>query len=113
MRVRAYRQSMASERAAAVAAGEGADRTDFDLLVLGGGSGGLAAAIAAAESGRCVGVVNAGPLGGTCTNRGCIPSKALIRAAETWFRAGRHPFAGVGTARVGLDWSAVQEQKDR
>lgn len=104
---------MASERAAAVAAGEGADRTDFDLLVLGGGSGGFAAAIAAAESGRRVGVVNAGPLGGTCTNRGCIPSKALIRAAETWVRAGRHPFAGVGTARVGLDWSAVQEQKDR
>jgi pyruvate/2-oxoglutarate dehydrogenase complex dihydrolipoamide dehydrogenase (E3) component len=63
---------------------------DFDLLVIGGGSGGFAAAITAAEAGRLVGVINAGPLGGTCTNRGCIPSKALIRAAKVWSQAGKH-----------------------
>jgi mercuric reductase len=87
--------------------------SDFDLLVVGGGSAGFAAAIAAADDGRRVGVVNTGPLGGTCTNRGCIPSKALIRAAEVWARAGKHPFTGVGTAQVGLEWTAVQAQKDR
>jgi mercuric reductase len=86
---------------------------DFDLLVIGGGSGGFAAAITAADAGRSVGVVNSGPLGGTCTNRGCIPSKALIRAAEAWSRAAKHPFAGVGTAQIGLDWVEVQAQKDQ
>src|SRR5690606_1148711 len=60
--------------------------------------------------GKRVGVVNAGPLGGTCTNVGCIPSKALIRAAETWFRAGHHPFEGVTTAQVALEWGRVQRQ---
>ncbi len=86
---------------------------EFDLLVVGGGSGGFAAAITAAEAGRRVAVVNAGPLGGTCTNRGCIPSKSLIRAAEVWSRAAKHPFAGVGTAQIGLDWAEIQAQKDR
>jgi mercuric reductase len=90
-----------------------AGTADFDLLVVGGGSGGFAAAISAAEVGRRVGVINAGPLGGTCTNRGCIPSKALIRAAQVWSQAGRHPFTGVGTAQISLDWAEVQAQKER
>jgi mercuric reductase len=89
------------------------DHHHVDLLVIGGGSGGFAAAIAATELGKRVGMVNAGPLGGTCTNRGCIPSKALIRAADRWFRAGRHPLAAVGTAQLDLDWTQVQAQKDR
>lgn len=85
---------------------------DWDLLVVGGGSAGFAAAIAAAELGRRVGLVNTGPLGGTCTNRGCVPSKALIRAAEAWWRADHHPFAGIRTAQVALDWHQVRAQKD-
>jgi len=87
-----------------------ADVADFDLLIIGGGSGGFAAALAAVEAGRRVGVINTCPLGGTCTNRGCIPSKALIRAAQ---QAGRHPFAGVGSAQISLDWAEVQAQKER
>lgn len=86
---------------------------DFDLMVIGGGSGGFAAAIAAAEQGRRVGVVNTGPVGGTCTNRGCVPSKALIRAAEAWHRAGHSPFDGVRTTQVDLNWKQLQGQKDR
>jgi mercuric reductase len=86
---------------------------DFDLVVVGGGSGGFAAAIAAAELGKRVAIANTGPLGGTCTNHGCIPSKTLIRAADDWHRAGRSLFAGVHTARVRLDWKELQAQKDR
>ncbi len=69
----------------------------FDLAVIGGGSAGVAAAIRAADLGARTAIVEAGTLGGTCVNVGCVPSKTLIRAAETAFRARRHPFAGVET----------------
>lgn len=85
---------------------------DFDLLVIGGGSGGFAAAITASELGKRVGLINAGTIGGTCVNVGCVPSKTLIRAAEAWHKAGHHPFQGANTAQVSLDWPAVRAQKD-
>lgn len=85
---------------------------DFDLMVIGGGSGGFATAIAATDLGKRVGLVNVGAIGGTCTNVGCVPSKAFIRAAEAWHTAGHHPFAGVNTAQVALDWPTVRAQKD-
>ncbi len=93
-------------------ASEDGKGSDFDLLVIGAGSGGFAAAIKGAELGARVGLVNDGTLGGTCVNVGCVPSKALIRAAEAWHRAGHHPFAGVETRAVSLDWDAVRGQKD-
>lgn len=86
---------------------------EFDLLVIGGGSGGFAAAITAQELGKKVGLINAGTLGGTCVNVGCVPSKTLIRAAEAWQVAGHHPFQGVKTAQVALDWSTIRAEKDR
>jgi mercuric reductase len=90
------------------------DRTsDFDLLVIGGGSAGFAAAIAACELDKRVGIVNSGPIGGTCTNFGCIPSKALIRAAEVWHQTQYHPFEGVTTRAGNLDWNRARQQKDR
>ncbi len=54
----------------------------YDVVVLGGGSAGVAAAVKAAQLGAKVAVVNSGPLGGTCVNVGCVPSKFLIRAAQ-------------------------------
>ncbi len=87
--------------------------SDFDLLVIGGGSGGFAAAITAQELGKKVGLINAGTLGGTCVNVGCVPSKTLIRAAEAWHNAGHHPFQGVKTTQVELDWSTIRAEKDR
>ena len=57
-----------------------ADRVD--LVVLGGGSGGYAAALRAAELGKSVVLVEKDKLGGTCLHRGCIPTKALLHAAE-------------------------------
>lgn len=87
--------------------------SEFDLLVIGGGSAGFAAAIAACEMDKRVGIVSTGPIGGTCTNFGCIPSKALIRAAEVWHQTQSHPFEGVTTRVVNLDWNQVRQQKDR
>ncbi|MEA5450391.1 glutathione-disulfide reductase [Leptolyngbya sp. CCNP1308] len=55
---------------------------DFDLLVIGGGSGGIAAARRAAGHGARVGLAEAGRLGGTCTNRGCVPKKLMVYAAQ-------------------------------
>lgn len=84
----------------------------FGLAVIGGGSAGFAASIRAAEEGIRVALINGGTIGGTCVNVGCIPSKALIRAAEANHRRAHHPFDGVATAGGALDWPAVRSQKD-
>ncbi len=63
----------------------------YDVVVLGGGSAGVAAAVKAARLGARVALVNAGRLGGTCVNVGCVPSKFLIRAAMLR-RAAERPF---------------------
>ena len=55
---------------------------DFDVLILGAGSGGYACALRAAQLGLTVGLVEKGNLGGTCLHVGCIPTKALLHAAE-------------------------------
>jgi mercuric reductase len=83
-----------------------------DLIVIGGGSAGFAAAIRGCELGAKVTMVNAGKIGGTCVNNGCIPSKTLIRAAEAHYRAGHHGFAGMeGFSKI-HDFSAIIRQKD-
>jgi len=84
----------------------------FDLIVVGGGSAGFAAAIRGVELGYRVALVNDGTLGGTCVNVGCVPSKTLIRSAEAWHRAGQQAFDGVTTRQVALDWDMVRRQKD-
>ncbi len=68
----------------------------FDLLVLGGGSAGFAAAIKAAEAGKTVALIEGGTIGGTCVNIGCVPSKTLIAAANTRHTAEGPAFAGLG-----------------
>jgi mercuric reductase len=84
----------------------------FDLLIIGGGSAAFAVAIRAAELGARVALVEAGTLGGTCVNVGCVPSKFLIRALEVYHRAGAHGFRGVSTARGALHWAALIAQKE-
>ena len=54
---------------------------DFDLVVLGAGTGGYAAAFRAAQLGLSVALVDEGKIGGTCLHRGCIPTKALLESA--------------------------------
>ena len=93
-------------------AGEPRASEPIDLIVVGGGSAGFAAAIRGHELGARVAMIHDGALGGTCVNVGCVPSKTLIRAAETVARAARAPFAGIGTAARVTDFGAVIRQKD-
>lgn len=95
--------------APAVVSGNGAE---FDLIIVGGGSAAFAAAIKGADLGARVAMVEGGTLGGTCVNVGCVPSKALIRAAEAQHRRAHHPFAGIPTSDGPADWHLVREQKD-
>ncbi len=85
----------------------------FDLAVIGAGSAGFSASIRAAELGARVAFVGHGTIGGTCVNVGCVPSKNLIRAAETLHQAyAASRFAGI-RARADLeDWGALIAQKD-
>lgn len=85
---------------------------DFDLTILGGGSAGFAAAIKGAEQGARVALIEGGTLGGTCVNVGCVPSKALIRAAEAQHRRSHHPFAGVSRSGSAPDWERIRDEKD-
>ncbi|MAB11902.1 MAG: mercury(II) reductase [Hyphomonas sp.] len=93
--------------------GQTGRRGTYDLAVIGAGSAGFSAAITAAELGVRVALIGHGTIGGTCVNVGCVPSKTLIRAAETLHQARTATrFSGI-EARVGLiDWSATVAQKD-
>jgi mercuric reductase len=87
------------------------DKDELDLLIIGAGAAGFAAAIKATELGAKVALVERGALGGTCVHVGCVPSKTLIRAAEAHHRAGHSPFAGIRTKNEPPDLKAVIQQK--
>jgi mercuric reductase len=85
----------------------------YDLAVIGAGSAGFSAAITAAEQGAQVALIGHGTIGGTCVNIGCVPSKTLIRAAETLHQASAaERFAGISARARADDWSALVHQKD-
>ncbi len=84
----------------------------FDLVVIGGGSAAFAAAITATEMGAEVALCERGVIGGTCLNRGCIPSKNLLRAAEIFSYSRNQPFKGIDIPRGKLDLAGVIGQKD-
>jgi mercuric reductase len=90
-----------------------ARNSGFDLAVIGAGSAGFSAAITAAEQGAKVALIGHGMIGGTCVNVGCVPSKTLIRAAESLHHAeAAARFAGIrGEARLD-DWHSLVAQKD-
>lgn len=82
-----------------------------DLLIIGSGSAGMAAAIEATGQGAKVAVIEGGTLGGTCVNVGCIPSKTLLRAAEANHKAQGSRFAGVKPKGSEIDFGAIIGQK--
>jgi dihydrolipoamide dehydrogenase len=84
----------------------------FDIVILGGGSGGYACALRAAELGLSVALVEKGKLGGTCLHMGCIPTKALLHAAEVADSAREGELFGVKTTFESVDMSGVNAYKD-
>ncbi|MDQ4115482.1 MAG: dihydrolipoyl dehydrogenase [Actinomycetota bacterium] len=83
-----------------------------DLVILGGGSGGYACALRAAELGLSVVLVEKDKLGGTCLHRGCIPTKALLHAAEVADHARDGGKVGVRSTLDGIDMDGVNSYKD-
>jgi len=83
-----------------------------DLVILGGGSGGYACALRAAELGSSVVLVEKGKLGGTCLHQGCIPTKALLHAAEVADSSRESDQFGVKSTFDGIDMAGVNAYKD-
>ena len=83
-----------------------------DVVVLGGGSGGYACALRAAELGLSVALVEKDKLGGTCLHRGCIPTKALLHAAEVADSTREAATFGVRATLEGIDLPAVTEYRE-
>jgi dihydrolipoamide dehydrogenase len=84
----------------------------FDVLILGGGSGGYACALRAAELGLNVGLVEEDKLGGTCLHRGCIPTKALLHAGEVADYVRESEQFGVRASLEAVDLKGVNDYKD-
>jgi dihydrolipoamide dehydrogenase len=85
---------------------------NFDVLILGGGSGGYACAFRAAELGMSVALVEKDKVGGTCLHYGCIPTKALLHAAEIADQARESAEFGVKASLDGIDMAGVNKYKD-
>jgi dihydrolipoamide dehydrogenase len=90
-----------------------ADRSGYDIVILGGGSGGYACALRAAELGKRVALIEKDKVGGTCLHRGCIPTKALLHAAELADQAREGANFGVRTTLDGIDMAGVNAYKDK
>lgn len=89
------------------------EQKKFDIVVLGGGPGGYPAAIRSAQLGKSVALIEAKEMGGTCLNRGCIPSKALIAGAELVGRLKNAAEFGIKIPNMGFDFACLAHHKDR
>ncbi len=86
---------------------------EFDLTVLGGGTGGYVAAIRAAQLGMRVAVIERDKLGGTCLHRGCVPTKVLAHAADLQAAARRAVADRFATGELNIDYVGLSRQKDK
>jgi dihydrolipoamide dehydrogenase len=84
----------------------------FDIVILGAGSGGYAAALRAAELNLSVALIDKAELGGTCLHRGCIPTKALLHAAEIADQTRESEQFGIKAELIGVDMAGVNAYKD-
>ena len=85
----------------------------YDIVILGGGSGGYACALRAAELGKRVALIEKDKVGGTCLHRGCIPTKALLHAAEIADQANEAEAFGVRARLDGIDMAGVNAYKKK
>jgi dihydrolipoamide dehydrogenase len=86
--------------------------SEFDVVILGGGSGGYATALRAAQLNLSVALIEKDKLGGTCLHRGCIPTKALLHAGEVADQTRESEQFGIKAELLGIDMSAVNSYKD-
>lgn len=86
--------------------------SNFDLVILGGGSGGYAAALRGAQLGLSVALIEADKLGGTCLHRGCIPTKALLHAGEIADGTREASHFGINATFNSIDMAGVNSYKD-
>src|SRR6266480_2702167 len=85
----------------------------FDLVILGSGSTAFAAALRAAELGKTAAMTESRTLGGTCVNRGCLPSKNLIEAARIVWDAAHPRYPGLQPTKIAIDFAELVRQKDQ
>ena len=90
-----------------------ADSGGYDIVILGGGSGGYACALRSAELDKRVALIEQGKVGGTCLHRGCIPTKALLHAAEIADQARESESFGIRASLDGIDMDGVNAYKDK
>ena len=83
----------------------------FDVVVIGGGPGGYAAAIRCAQKDMTVALVEKDQMGGTCLNRGCIPSKALLGSVHFLTLAKHAPLMGVEISSITPNWTKMQDHQ--
>ncbi len=83
----------------------------FDVIVIGGGPGGYAAALYGASAGLNIAIIEKSKLGGTCLNVGCIPAKELLETAAVWRTVAHAGEFGVKADALGLDWSQTMTRK--
>ncbi|MFP7221849.1 dihydrolipoyl dehydrogenase [Priestia filamentosa] len=86
---------------------------EYDVVIVGGGTGGYVAAIRASQLGLSTAIVEKNKLGGTCLHAGCIPSKALLKSAEVFQTAKHSEDYGILSTQVELDFSKVQQRKEQ
>jgi len=86
---------------------------NYDVIVIGGGSAGYAAAHAAQTAGARVAIIDRGPLGGLCILRGCMPSKIVLRSAEVMALMRRAEEFGLLPVKAGADPAAINDRKNR
>ena len=85
----------------------------YDIAIIGGGPGGYTAAEKAAKAGLQVVLFEQEDLGGTCLNRGCMPTKALLHSAETYAALGHAQDLGVQAQEIHYDFAAMHQRKDQ
>ncbi len=84
----------------------------FDLIVIGAGPGGYVAAIKAAKLGMSTALIEKGEIGGTCLNRGCIPTKTLMHSSHLYQEAARFREAGINLEGLSFDYGKILSRKD-